>query len=148
MKLQTQMLSLSVTMNINNWIKCWQLLLCWLSLAKQIANESIYSSDSLCDHLKRIKSFIWLYKMNWFIHLTHWDNLTRIVSFTWFNETISNEPIHSPDTLGWSRMNWFIHLIHCATISNELIHSTDSLRQSQMNQFIQLIQWDNLKWTD
>lgn len=131
------MFSLSDTVSINNWIPCFELLLHWLSLAKQIANESNYSSDSLYDNLKWIDYFIW------------------------FTGTISNEAIRSSDSLGQSQINWFIQLIHLdnlkwtdsftwftVAISNELIHSRDSSWQFQINGLIHLILWDKLKCID
>lgn len=122
-KLQTQMSSLRVTGSINIWIKCCELLLCWLSLAKQLANESIYSSVHCVtisnESINSPGSLGWS-QMNLFIHVIHWDNLKWIDSFTWFN----------------------------VTFSNESTPSSDSLWQSQMKQFIHAINWDSLNWID
>lgn len=122
-KLQTQMSSLRVTGSINIWIKCCELLLCWLSLAKQLANESIYSSVhcvTISNELINSPGSLGWSQMNLFIHVIHWDNLKWIDSFTWFN----------------------------VTFSNESTPSSDSLWQSQMKQFIHAINWDSLNWID
>lgn len=163
-KLQTQMSSLRVTGSINIWIKCCELLLCWLSLAKQLANESIYSSVHCVtisnESINSPGSLGWS-QMNLFIHMIHWDNLKWTDSFTCSTGTISNESIPSLDSMWHSQMNRLLHLIRCdnlkwinsfmrsiGTLSIESIHSSDSPGQSQINRFIQVVHWDNLNWID
>lgn len=77
--------------------------------------------------------------MNQFIHLIHWMMTSNVLIPSPDSLlSISNELIHSLDSLRQSWTNQFPDLIHCDNL-NESISLPDSLGQCQRNQSINLI---------